>query len=259
MKKLKKKTNYNTASTISVKKKKKKEEKEPKITSKRTLKSKRKRNEGVDADSGKKRLRKRFKKQRCMFRKPDGTQCKRYAVGKSTLCSFHGGNRIVKDNLVPYSSALVPTKFNPSIHPIQFIESSRMGMSDVEIAAQFEVGIETLRSWADTFEEFAIAYEVGQAMYEAWFLNTGRRNLSNTRFNTSLFKFITGNKLGYTEKIESKNFNANVNHGVLLVPNSMTVDEWEAANAAEDAKKKQKHTEETIDADYTEVKTEKDS
>jgi hypothetical protein len=141
------------------------------------------------------------------------------------------------------------------MHPLSYIEFSRLGMADVEIAAQFEVGLDTLRNWADTFVEMNSAYEIGQAMYEAFYLNSGRENLTNTRFNTSLFKFITGNKLGYTEKIESKNFNANVNHGVLLVPDTMSIDDWEKQNIAQDnAKKKaQEDKEESVDADYSEV------
>lgn len=252
MRTLKKKSNR-TLNMGKAKQEEIKEEKAGKKTRKRLLKSKKSQNGGT----GKRKLRKRFKKQRCAYFRADGSRCKNQAVGKSTLCSDHGGSRIVKDNLVPSNSALVPTKFNPAVHPLSFIELSRNGLSDVEIAAEFEVGIETVRTWADTYEEFAVAWEIGAAMYEAFFLREGRRNLSNTRFNTSLFKFLTGNKLGYTEKIESKNFNANVNHGVLLVPDAMSIDEWEKQNIKEDAEKKAKESEEeeddAIDADYKEV------
>ena len=226
--------------------------KKPKRRLKRTLKSKTQQ-KSTKGHDGKRKLKKRYKKQRCAYIKEDGSRCKKNAVGKSTLCTFHGANRTVKEDLIPYNEFPLATKFDPSVHPISYIEYSRHGLSDVEIAAQFEIGLETLRGWMDTFVEMNTAYEIGQAMYEAYFLEQGRNNLSNTRFNTSLFKFLTGNKLGYTEKIESKNFNQNINHGVLLVPDSMSVDDWEAQNIKEDKAKK-----EAIDAEYQEVETDKD-
>ena len=71
--------------------------------------------------------------------------------------------------------------------------------------------------------------EIGEAMHETWYLLQGKNNLENPRFNTGLFKFLTANKLGYAEKVESKNINMNA-HGVLLIPNQQSEDEW-AANA----------------------------
>lgn len=231
------------------------EPKEPRKVIKRRLKTKSKRNRGNGLGSGKK-VRKRYKKQQCMNIDYRGVRCNMFAVGKSTLCSHHGGSRIVKDNLVTVDEYPVTNvKFNAAVHPIQFIQYSREGLSDIEVAARFEVGVETLRNWADTFEEFSVAYEIGLTMYEAWFLSKGTDNLNNTRFNTPLYKFITGNRLGYSDKIESKNFNSNVNHGVLLVPDKMSLEEWEITNAAQDKIKKDKSVqqEETIDADYKEI------
>lgn len=188
----------------------------------------------------KRRLRKRYKKQKCAFVDTIGNdtlQCNYYAVGKSTLCKKHGGDPIDKDNLVltvvdgiTDTLALKGTKFNPAIHPLLFIDLSRQGLSDIEIAAQFKVGINALRSWSETYVEFATAYEVGQALHEAWWLRQGKSGLHNVRnFNTVLFKFLTGNKLGYSDKMETKNLNMTA-HGVLLVPSKVTEDEWEDQN-----------------------------
>ena len=73
------------------------------------------------------------------------------------------------------------------------------------------------------------AFEVGQVLHEAWYLKTGKDGLKQRGFNTTLFKFLAGNKLGYSDKMESKNFNLNQNvHGVLVVPAKVSEEEWEA-------------------------------
>jgi hypothetical protein len=59
------------------------------------------------------------------------------------------------------------------------------------------------------------------------FRKEGKDNLDNRGYNTGLFKFLTGNKLGYSDKIESKNLN--VTAGVLMVPATMEAEEWEAS------------------------------
>lgn len=178
---------------------------------------------------------KRYKKKRCAFVK-NGIQCRNNSVGKSTLCKKHGGNPIIEKNLITdteVTELLVNTKYNPQYHPIQFIDLSRSGLSEIEIAAEFGIGLNTLRGWSEKFSTFHTAYEIGQALHEAWYLQQGKSGLRDRNFNTSLFKFLTGNKLGYSEKIENKNLNMNV-HGVLMVPDKQTEDEWEEATIIED-------------------------
>ena len=180
----------------------------------------------IDNETRKKlRVIKKYPKERCI---EEG--CQNYAVGKMDVCKKHGGDPIIEENLLLPDEILPPallnhTKYNPAYHPMAFIEMSRDGMSTVEIAAQFQVAIVTVRKWSETFAEFNTAYEVGQAMHEAWWLAEGKNNLDNRGYNTGLFKFITGNKLGYSDKIESKNLN--VTAGVLLVPGQMTPEDWE--------------------------------
>lgn len=187
----------------------------------------------------KRKLRKRYKKQKCAFVEIDGPtskKCKRNAAGKSTLCKRHGGDPIVVENLISVLTegvtdkmALVTSKFRPDFHPLSYIDFSRQGLSEVEIAAQFEVGLTTMRGWSEKYLEFSTAFEIGNALYEAWWLEKGRTNLNDRTFNTNLFKFLTGNKLGYSDKMETKNLNTNI-HGVLLVPSKMTENEWAADN-----------------------------
>lgn len=173
---------------------------------------------------------KKYRKQRCKYVDEQGNQCKYNAVGKSTLCKKHGGDPVIKENLIPAKSepALVGlvTKYDPVTHPVLFMDYSRMGMSDVEIAAEFKVSVETLRNWAEKYEMFNRAFEIGKAMHEAWWLEKGKSGLNNRGFNTALFKFLTSNKLGYSDKMETKSLNMNV-HGVLKVPDAVSEEEWE--------------------------------
>lgn len=173
---------------------------------------------------------KRYKKQRCAFWDSVTSRgCKRYAVGKGTLCKRHGGISLIKENLIGEDSPITMgpyTKFNPACHPIKFIEYSKKGLSLVEIAAKFQLSAETLLLWTERFEMFHQAHEIGKALHEAWWLKKGKTGLTNRSFNAVLFKFLTGNKLGYSEKIENRNMNMNI-HGVLAVPNAVSAKEWE--------------------------------
>ena len=171
-----------------------------------------------------------YKKAQCEFVNPDtGERCPLKAAGRDTVCMRHGGDRFAREAMLkPGSNLSLPinSKYNPLKHPIQYMEFSRNGMSDVEIAAQFGVSLHIIYKWSETYEEFNVAYECGKALHEAWYLRVGKENLENRFFQTPLFKFLTGNKLGYSDKIETKNLNQN-QYGVLLVPGSVSVDEWE--------------------------------
>lgn len=176
------------------------------------------------------KLKKYYKKQRCAFVFSNGTQCKKLAVGKSSLCKRHGGDPTIKENLYKGTEEVllpnVRVKFDPAFHPIRYIELSKDGLSEVEIAAEFEIAVITIQEWAEKFESFYIAKEVGKAMHESWWLRQGKENMSTRAFNASLYKYITMNKLGYSDKIEQKSLNMNI-HGVLMVPDSVSEEDWE--------------------------------
>lgn len=171
----------------------------------------------------------KYRPQRCAFVDGDGNRCKRKAVGKSTLCKKHGGDPVIKENLIPVEHEdhfLANSKFNPAYHPLAYIEMSNRGMSEVEIAAEFRVSVNTLQSWAEKYDSFYSAQDIGKAMHEAWYLRRGKDGLDDRHFNTPLFKFMTMNKLGFSDKVESRTHNTSV-HGVLLVPDEMSEEEWE--------------------------------
>lgn len=173
-----------------------------------------------------------YPKQKCVI--PD---CTNLAVGKSDRCKQCGGNPIVEENLIDDTNpdnlpSLFAQVYKPEFHPLEYVRLAMDGKSEVEIAREFGVGVRTMRNWAAKFKMFAQAYEMGSDFHEAWWVAEGKANLKNRSYNTGLFKFLTGNKLGWSEKHESKNLN--VNAGVLLAPKPMTKQQWEAEHAEED-------------------------
>lgn len=132
----------------------------------------------------------------------------------------------------------ISSKFDVGKHPLLYIKLSKEGKSDVEIASLFQISISTLMRWVHDYEEMKEAYEIGQTMYEAFFLTKGVQNLENDRFNNVLFKYLTMNKLGYSDKVETKSTMQGL-HGVMVIPNTLSIQEWEAQSIAKEEKEKQ--------------------
>ena len=132
----------------------------------------------------------------------------------------------------------INSKFDVGKHPLLYIKLSKEGKSDVEIASLFQISISTLMRWVHDYEEMKEAYEIGQTMYEAFFLTKGVQNLENDRFNNVLFKYLTMNKLGYSDKVETKSTMQGL-HGVVVIPNTLSIQEWEAQSIAKEEKEKE--------------------
>jgi DNA-binding transcriptional regulator YiaG len=179
-----------------------------------------------------------YLEEKCHYIHPNGKRCKRNAIGSGQLCKQHGGeldrssliNEEEQASQLALMKRMKPTivPYDPSFHPMKMIKLSREGLSEVEIAAQFGISVRRLQKWSEDYEIFSEAYDLSQAIYESWWLIKGKEGLDNPRdFNTPLYKFLTGNKLGYSDKVESKNFN--VTAGVLVVPKTPnSLEEWEA-------------------------------
>jgi hypothetical protein len=186
--------------------------------------------------------RKKYIKEKCNFVYDNGRKCGLNAIGHSKFCKLHGGSYVSEgahDILTGGLQAVLQknSKFNPAQHPMDYIKYSKLGFSDIEIAAEFEISHGTLMDWVEKFQIMGEAYEIGQAMYESWWLKKGVSGLDDGRnFNTSLYKYLAGNKLGYTEKVETGQ-SINNNFGVLVVPNQQSIEEWEKNGKVIDASK----------------------
>lgn len=195
----------------------------------------------------------KYEKKRCSFSYRDESgnlvQCKSWACGGIDLCRVHAKEMgmssldIVKskDGDVEFQklpeSYLVRTKFQIEKHPLLYIKMSKMGKSDVEIASEFGISLGTLKRWVSEISEMKEAYEIGQTMYEAFFLKKGVENLENDRFNNVLFKYLTMNKLGYSDKMETKSTMSGL-HGVMVIPGTMSVEDWEKQTIIKEEKER---------------------
>lgn len=202
--------------------------------------------ESEDLAAGDLSLLGKYESARCSYVSPEGTQCKNFACSSGTLCSVHS-NQTKAQRLqsmqtdVRYASLpqtyLERTKFDPAVHPLLYIKLSKQGRSDVEIASEFNISVQTLKRWTQEITEMKEAYEIGQTMYEAFFLKKGTENLENDRFNNVLFKYITMNKLGYSDKMETKSTSTGL-HGVLLIPGTTSIEDWEKQTLEKEAQER---------------------
>lgn len=170
-----------------------------------------------------------------------GNQSEDFRVKKCQDREERGEQRDYSITLNESSRGVSPnisSKFDVGKHPLLYIKLSKEGKSDVEIASLFQISISTLMRWVHDYEEMKEAYEIGQTMYEAFFLTKGVQNLENDRFNNVLFKYLTMNKLGYSDKVETKSTMQGL-HGVVVIPNTLSIQEWEAQSIAKEEKEKQ--------------------
>jgi len=49
--------------------------------------------------------------------------------------------------------------------------------------------------WTEKYQDFYEAMEIARTLNETWWLEKGKNNLTNLRFQTPLYKFLTGNIL----------------------------------------------------------------
>ncbi len=153
--------------------------------------------------------------------------CSSKSIGGSNFCKVHGGSIIDINNTVPALG--ITGKFDPEKHPVEYLKLARQGFSKTEIAAEFEVSIGTLNKWIKTYEQMAVVADVAEEMHTSWWIREGKNNLDNRGYNTNLFKFMAGNMLGWSDKIESRNLN--VTAGVLKVHAELSVQDWEKTYA----------------------------
>lgn len=169
-----------------------------------------------------------------------GQRCKAFASGNGVYCNIHGGTLPTDENYNPFlnSSAvakaqkLLPTVgcnslYNPEYHPLSYINYSLQGKSKEEICAIYGISSRTFNTWVNEYEAMNTAFGVGQTAFKALWICKGGANLENTRFNTALYKYMTSNLIGFSDKSEVQS-NINHNVGVLRVPViPASDDEWE--------------------------------
>lgn len=209
--------------------------------------------ESIKKEPVKKKFIIKTKKKQCEYIDDNGKRCSMQTSGKNNFCSAHS-NVVFKEsnNKIIHHTGGLLTKYDPLNHPLFYIQLSKEGLSPKEIASHFGICINTLEQWANDYPLFQQAYEIGKAAHEAWYLKTGKDNLNNRFFQTPLFKFLTmNNGLSWSDKVDSRS-QVQGQFGVLLMPGTMGVDEWEQANI----KREEERMKQIESADVEEILTE---
>lgn len=104
-----------------------------------------------------------------------------------------------------------PTKYEESYCDL-IVEMASEGASFTEFRAAIGgVTRQTLHNWKDAHPEFLDAYTRAEVAGEAYWDKQMRKDLMyNKEVNSPLIKLYFANRFGWSDKVETKNENANV-------------------------------------------------
>lgn len=77
------------------------------------------------------------------------------------------------------------------------------GASDIEICKALRFRPSVFDQNYSNNSAFRDLIDIGRIMAQAWWMEQGRKNVHNTKFNTSLYSLIMKNRFGWAEKVES--------------------------------------------------------
>jgi hypothetical protein len=92
-----------------------------------------------------------------------------------------------------------PTKYDPKYIDL-VISLMELGWSKTRVAAYFRVHKDTLYEWIKQHPDFSDAVRVGETLSEAWWEEQGVAALTSKEYNTNMFKWLTSNIHGWTDK-----------------------------------------------------------
>lgn len=98
------------------------------------------------------------------------------------------------------------SKYTPEL-VAQVKELFEDGNSLVQIAKKVGVNRQSLYNWSNpehkTYKpEFKLVIEEGKENSQAWWLDQGKENIHNNKFNTALYKYLTCVMFGWSERQE---------------------------------------------------------
>ncbi len=92
-----------------------------------------------------------------------------------------------------------PTKYNPEYIDL-VVSLMEKGWSKTRVAAHLRVHKDTLYEWIKQHPDFSDAVRVGETLSEAWWEEQGVTALTSKEYNTNMFKWLTSNIHGWTDK-----------------------------------------------------------
>lgn len=102
-----------------------------------------------------------------------------------------------------------PTKYKESMcdESIKFLAQ---GKSLVQLAAKLDVHTDTIQEWKSKHEKFSVALKRGIQLSEAHWQDKLTEDMYDTSINSSLYKLYFANRFGWSDKVETKNENSQV-------------------------------------------------
>lgn len=83
-------------------------------------------------------------------------------------------------------------------------EAYREGASDHEVCSILKITYKKFQNYYESNPSFKELVDIGRTLSHAWWLTQGRKNITNGKFNTSLWNFNMKNRFGWADKTESK-------------------------------------------------------
>jgi transposase-like protein len=93
-----------------------------------------------------------------------------------------------------------PTKYKEEFKDV-LLDLMKKGASIEEICLEFDICIQTLYNWFDTYPDFLEAKKRGESFSKGWWLKQGRINLENKEFNYTGWYMNMKNKFGWTDRV----------------------------------------------------------
>lgn len=88
---------------------------------------------------------------------------------------------------------------------VRIEEAYMNGASDMEICKILRMTYSEFQNKYETTPAFRKVVDIGRMMQQAWWLEQGRQNLANNKFNTPLWAFNMKNRFGWADKTETVN------------------------------------------------------
>ena len=89
-----------------------------------------------------------------------------------------------------------PTKYDPDFHPHDCLRMGREGYFAVEMAAEWDVHLDTVYEWVKVWPNFSESYKRAQSLRTAWLLKQGKSGLFNSK-ESSLNSMVWGKMMHY--------------------------------------------------------------
>lgn len=88
---------------------------------------------------------------------------------------------------------------------VQVAEAYEQGAHDIEICKILRLTLRQFQNYYQTDAKFREVVDIGRVMSQAYWLEAGRKNLGNSKFNNGLWSFNMKNRFGWADKTENVN------------------------------------------------------